>query len=196
MEYVREPAVAYAKKKLTLEEYLQWELESGEKFEYYQGEIFAMAGADVRHNVIFKNLYLALGQCLQGKPCQPYGSDLRIHIPENTLYTYPDISVICKDILDTDSDIAVIEPSLIIEILSPSTKSYDRGDKFKLYRDIPTLKEYILVDSQSVNIETFRLNKQGYWELEEYKKSNEILQSPFLGLSLSLIEIYEGTKLL
>src|SRR5438105_4521532 len=141
---IREPLTVYNKKKLTIEEYLQFEKDSVEKHEYFHGEIFAMAGAGILHNKIFSNLFIDLGIRLKGNRCQPYGSDLRIHIPDNTLFTYPDISIICGDIVtsEMDSDSA-IKPTALFEILSPSTKSYDRGEKFKLYRDIPTLKEYI-----------------------------------------------------
>jgi Uma2 family endonuclease len=120
---------------------------------------------------------------------------MRVHIPENTLFTYPDISIFCKDITAEGNDNDnFTEPSVIIEILSPSTKNYDRGDKFKLYRDIPTLKEYILVDSESINIEAFRLNEHNHWELEEYKKMEDTLSIQTVQLSLSLSEIYEGIK--
>lgn len=163
MHEVREPAIAYGKQKLTIEEYLQWEKASPEKHEYYRGELFSMAGAKPRHIVISKNLMISLGVKLKGKPCQPYGSDFRVHIPENTLFTYPDISIVCGDIISSDVDEeSYVQPTIIIEILSSSTKEYDRGQKFKLYRDIPTLKEYVLVDSESVNIESFCINSNGY----------------------------------
>lgn len=187
---VREPAIAYGKKKLTAQEYLEWEEQQEQKHEFFQGEVFAMSGASPRHNVLFKNLFVELGSKLKGKPCQPYGSDLRIHIPQNTLYTYPDISIICNDIINNTDDI--IEPTVIIEILSPSTKNYDKGGKFTLYRDIPELKEYILIDSESVAIEAFRINEKGHWELEEYKQLSEILEFPGLNLSLPLTDIYNG----
>ena len=111
-----------------------------------------------------------IATALRGKPCQPYGSDMRINIPENTLFTYPDISIICGDIIPSeyDEDTAT-QPIVVIEILSKSTREYDRIGKFQLYRDIPVLREYILVDSESVNIEAFRINSNNHWELEEYK---------------------------
>ncbi|HRQ51049.1 MAG TPA: Uma2 family endonuclease [Agriterribacter sp.] len=197
MMELREPAVAYGKNKLTLEEYLAWEREAPQKHEYYRGEVFAMAGTGARHNVIAKNLMVDIGIQLKGKRCQPYGSDLRIHVPENTLFTYPDISIICRDIVEEEAnDEYAIEPTVIIEILSPSTRSYDRGEKFRLYRDIPSLKAYILVDSESIAIEAFRINASGYWELEEYKSLNETLSIPVLQITLPLHDIYEGTKLL
>ena len=194
---VKEPAVAYGKEKFTIEEYLRMEKAATEKHEYYQGEIFTMSGAKPRHNVIAKNLIRDIANALRGKPCQPYGSDLRINIPENTLFTYPDISIICGDIVSSefDEDTAVM-PTIIIEILSPSTKEYDRGGKFKLYRDIAPLKEYILIDSESVNIEAFRINNSNHWELEEYKSGSETLELPSVQVSIPVADIYEGTKLL
>src|SRR5688572_27769536 len=125
MSEVREPAVAYGKKKLTIEQYLRWERESQQKHEYYLGEIFAMAGAGRRHNIIFKNLFRDIAHGLRGNPCQPYGSDLRIHVPENTLFTYPDITIICTDLESSEVNESFTNPAVIIEILSPSTKNYD-----------------------------------------------------------------------
>lgn len=193
---LREPAPAYQKARMSAEEYLAWEKEQLEKHEFFEGEIFAMTGAGARHNIIFKNFYRDIAGYLKGKSCQPYGSDMRIHIPENTLFTYPDISVICNEIIpsDIDEDTTIL-PSALIEILSPSTKNYDRGTKFKLYRDIPTLKEYVLVDTESIHIEAFRLNDAGHWELEEYKTPDAVFTMPFIGFSVSVKEIYEGTKL-
>jgi len=193
---IREPIVAYGKKNFTIEEYLEMERASLEKHEYYQGEIFAMSGASDMHNVVFKNVYGDLAYRLKRKFCQPYGSDMRVHIPGNTLFTYPDISIFCKDItVQEHGNDNFTEPSVIIEILSPSTKNYDRGDKFKLYRDIPTLKEYILIDSETITVEAFRLNEHNHWELEEYKKAEDVLFIQTVQLSLPLGEIYEGIKL-
>lgn len=196
MHEVREPAIAYGKQKLTIEEYLQFEKAAVEKHEYYRGEVFAMSGASNRHNWIFKNLFGNLAHQLKGNPCQPFGPDMRMHILENTLFTYPDISIYCGQPTATSVDEdTVINPTLIIEILSPSTEQYDRGNKFKLYRDIPTLKEYILVDSESIRVEAFRLNENSRWELQEYRFLTEALSIPALQLTIPLSDIYEGTKL-
>ena len=194
---LREPVPAYGKKKLTIEEYLDFENASEEKHEYYQGEIFAMSGAKIDHNIIAANILGIMKEKLKGKPCRPFNSDQRIYIPENTLFTYPDISVICGEIISKDNDEwNVLNPSVIIEILSPSTKSYDRGDKFKLYRDIASLQEYILIDSESVLVEAFRVNNESHWELEEYKMIDKTLLVKAVQLSIPLLEIYEGTKLI
>lgn len=194
---LREPAVAYGKTLLTVEEYLQFEKESLQKHEYFRGEIFAMAGAGKNHNEIFSNLFVAIGIHLQGKPCKPYGSDLRIHIPQNTLYTYPDISILCRKDVSEHHDEAhsAIDPTIIIEILSLATHSYHRGGKFKLYLDIPTLKEYIMIDSESINVESFRLNQKDHWELEELKDIKDQLTIPTLAFSTPLSAVYDGTTL-
>ncbi len=207
MYEIREPLVSYGKRKFTVQEYLEIERNSMEKHEYYEGEIFPlhragdaaismMSGAGARHNRIAVNLIRDLATYLKGKPCQPYGSDMRINIPENSLYTYPDISIICGDIIpcNTDADTAVA-PFVIVEILSTSTRQYDRGEKFKLYRDIPTLKEYILIDSESITVEVFRVNERNQWELQEYKSIDEELAILTIKVAVSLKDIYEGTKL-
>ncbi len=193
---IKEPAIAYSKKKYTIEEYLEMENAATEKHEYYQGEIFAMSGPKVPHNIITSNLQSYLGQKLRGKSCRPFGSDLRIHIEKNTLFTYPDISIICGEVITLNNDEwNALNPTVIIEVLSPSTKNYDRGEKFKLYRDIATLKEYILIDSESISIEAFYINEHGNWELKEHKSIDEILYLQVIQTSLELREIYEGTKL-
>ncbi|WP_423146460.1 Uma2 family endonuclease [Rubrolithibacter danxiaensis] len=192
---VKDPAVAYEKKKYSIAEYLQMEKNADAKHEYFMGEIFAMSGAGIAHNTICVNLLAALSNKLKGNPCRPFNSDQRIHIPQNSLFTYPDISIVCGNIETLNSDeYNILNPSVIIEILSLSTKNYDRGDKFKLYRDIPSLKEYILIDSESINVEAFRINETGHWELEEYKEAGTALNFPSLSLKIPLIEVYEGTK--
>ena len=193
---VKEPAVAYGKQKVSIEEYLEMEQSSIEKHEYYKGEIFAMSGAKMPHNTISKNLLGTLFTMLKGKKCQPYGSDVRIHIESNTLFAYPDISIICDEVITRNNDdINVLNPVVIIEILSHSTKNYDRGEKFKLYRDIPTLKEYILIDSESIHIETFRLNEKNHWELEEYNFVAEELYVKAINEKILIADIYEGVKI-
>jgi Uma2 family endonuclease len=202
---VREPVAAYGKKKFTVEEYLQMEKAATERHEYYQGEIFqmlghgellAMSGAANGHNMIFSNLFGEIINKLKGKACKPFGPDMRLNIPENTLFTYPDISIYCgePESIPEDED-SFIHPTVLIEILSPSTREYDRGGKFKLYRDIPTLREYILVDTAAINVEAFRLNSSKHWELEEYTSLSQTLEIPAISISIPLALIYATTKL-
>ena len=193
---VKEPAIAYGKQKISIDEYLEMENASSEKHEYYQGEIFAISGAKVPHNIIATNLVVALTIKLKGKSCRPFNSDQRIHVEANTLFTYPDILIICGDIITRNNDdYNVLNPTVLIEVLSRSTKNYDRGEKFKLYRDIPTLREYVLVDSESIHIEIFRLNANNHWELEEYNKDAQTVFIQAINTPLSIEEIYEGTEL-
>ena len=193
---VKEPAIAYGKQKISIDEYLEMENASSEKHEYYQGEIFAISGAKVPHNIIATNLVVALTIKLKGKSCRPFNSDQRIHVEANTLFTYPDISIICGDIITRNNDdYNVLNPTVLIEVLSRSTKNYDGGEKFKLYRNIPTLREYVLVDSESIHIEIFRLNANNHWELEEYNKDAQTVLIQAINTPLSIEEIYEGTEL-
>lgn len=193
---LREPVVAYGKSKFTVEEYLEYENASPTKHEYYQGEIFAMAGASNRHNLIFSNLFGELSYQLKGKGCKPFGSDLRIHIPENTLFTYPDISIICGDIINSSLDQhSNTSPLVIIELLSASTRSYDSNEKFILYRAIPSLKEYILIDTERIQIEAFRLRADGSWELQQYKGPEGSLVFESVDVAVRVSDIYDGARL-
>jgi len=121
---------------------------------------------------------------------------MRMHIPENTLFTYPDISFYCSDPITTDEEEdTLIHPTIIIEILSKSTRSYDRGKKFNLYCDIPTLKEYVLIDTEKICVEAFRINAKKQWVLQEYKTLEETVQLPTIDVSLLMKDIYKGTRL-
>jgi Uma2 family endonuclease len=192
---LREPAAAYGKTKFTIEEYLEMENASTEKHEYYKGEIFAMSGAKLNHNKISSNTQFALRSKLKGKPCKPYGSDLRVYIDSNSLFTYPDISIVCGKVETKNNDeFNVLNPTVIIEILSSSTKNYDRGDKFKLYRDISSLKEYVLIDSEMIGVEIFRLNANRHWELEEYNSINNELYIQAIDTTILLADIYEDVS--
>ena len=194
---IKEPAPAYEKRKYTIEEYLEMEKESDLKHEYYRGEIFAMSGPKVQHNIIAGNIFGDLKNKLKGSRCRPFSSDQRIHIPSNTLFTYPDISVVCGEINTLNNDKwNILNPCVLIEILSPSTRSYDRGEKFWFYRAIQTLKEYVIVDSENIQLEIFRVNERGHWELEEYTNTRDKLFIKTIDVYIELTEIYEGTELL
>jgi Uma2 family endonuclease len=175
--------------------YLAAERLATTKSEYYKGEVFAMSGASFDHNEIFRNVYGALTLQLRGKSCRPYGSDLRIHIPENTLYTYPDISIFCDEAETTDEEKDnFLNPSVIIEILSPSTKDYDRGGKFNLYRSIKTLQEYVLIDATSVSVEIFSRNADNSWHLVEFKELPASFTIRTTQTTLPLIEVYDRVR--
>ena len=178
----------------TIEEYLEMEHAAIEKHEYYQGGITLMPGSKLQHVIITRNLMVEIGRKLKGKPCQPYGSEARIHVEKNTLSTYPDLSVICGETSTRNNDdMNVLNPTIIFEVLSRSTRNYDRTTKFKLYRDIPTLKEYVMVETESIGIEAWQLNNKGQWELREYQALTDVLLLPSVQVSIEVKDIYEGT---
>ena len=182
-------------KYITAEDYLAVERLALDKHEYFRGEIFAMSGASIPHNIVASNLLAELGTKLKGKKCRAFGSDLRIHIPKNTLYTYPDISIICGEIETIDDAFDTAKnPSVLIEILSKSTRDYDKGGKFTLYRDIDTLKEYILVDTEKVCIEKFTRNPDNSWLLTEYKSLEGSFTIAAVDVTLQLADVYEDVK--
>ena len=182
-------------KKLVSElEYLELEINSTEKHEYYQGEIFAMASTTIEHNRIASNTFIELGMRLKNKNCVPYNSDFRIHAQTNSLFTYPDISVICGEIdkLDNVFDTAT-NPTMLIEILSDSTRDYDRGTKFTLYRDIASLREYLVIDSTgSIHAEKYFKESNGVWKLSEFKSVEATIFLESLGVELNMADIYRG----
>ncbi len=182
-----------AAKYITQQEYLAFERNALDKHEYYKGEIFAMSGASFKHNLIESNLRGALHNFLQDKDCNEFGSNLRIHIPSNTLYTYPDIIVICDEPVFVDEEFDTItNPSVIIEILSPSTANYDRGAKFDLYREIESLQEYLLVDSATIHTILYVKNADNTWTLSETKDLNQSVIIPSISFTISLANIYNG----
>lgn len=184
-----QPAIKYLSEK----EYLAFERESLDKHEYYKGEVFAMSGASFKHNLIESNLRLALGTFLKAKRCREFGSNLRIHIPSNTLYTYPDIVVICDEPAFVDDEFDTItNPSIIFEILSPSTANYDRGAKFDLYREIKTLKEYVLIDSKTIHAVVYSKNSDDTWTLSETKHAGHIIILRSIDFTITLADIYDG----
>lgn len=194
---VEEPTAGYGfgKRRFTVEDYLRMESESMEKHEYYNGEIFSMSGAKLDHNIITSNLMGHLHPNLENSSCQVFGSDLAVHVEANGLFTYPDISIVCGEPVTRENDaLHLMNPSVIIEVLSPSTKEYDRGDKFKLYQGLPTLREYVLIDSKSVLVEHFIKNAKGEWELQKYSGPGDILLIEAAGVSVSLKKIYARTQ--
>ncbi len=191
---VNEPALAQHKRYFTIEDYLTFENASEEKHEYYQGEILAMSGAKNQHNIITGNLFANLWNKLRGKPCRPYGSDQRVHAEQNTFIACPDISVVCGKPETRENDqYNLLNPVLLIEVLSPSTRNYDRGLKFDRYKDIPSLKEYVLVDSVTVLAEVYLLNEQGQWEMKKFENREDTVALSSINVEINMTEIYEGT---
>ena len=174
------------------EQYLEMERAAEIKHEYYNGEVFTMSGASLNHNIVVSSVNTIVLPKLKGKSCNMFGSDLRIHVPINSLYTYPDFSIICgkAELTDGIKD-TITNPSVIIEVLSKSTKDYDRGTKFFLYRSIQTLKEYILIDSTSILVEKYIRQQTNSWILTEFKELHENFYISTISLTLHMKDIYE-----
>ncbi len=177
-------------------EYLSLERKSQQKNEYLNGKIVAMSGASRNHNLIAGNIYHELRLKLIENPCELFISDMRVKVSPTCLYTYPDLSVACDEIkFDDQQNNTLLNPQAIFEVLSSSTETYDRGNKFAHYRKLPSLKHYILVSQEKILIEHYiRQGKQ--WLLSEFDNINETIHFSSLDCSLSLKEIYHRVNLI
>ncbi len=155
------------KKLLTAAEYLVWEEGQIERHDFIDGEVFSMSGAEDRHVTVALNFGIALQTHLTGGACRVYLSDMKLNVRSLNRYFYPDIMVTCSA-ADRENRLIKSEPTLIVEVLSPSTAAYDRGAKFVSYRQIPSLREYVMADIDSRLIEVYRLGDQGLWVLHPF----------------------------
>ena len=153
---------------MTPQEYLEWEEQQPIKYEYVNGEAFAMTGGTIPHNDITVNLATALKNYLGRKGFKVLIADAKVRISENGPFHYPDVMVTCDE-RDRRAIEFIQYPCLIVEVLSPSTEGFDRGKKFTNYRRINTLREYVLIDAQEISVECYRLNDQNKWELTHYQ---------------------------
>ncbi|TAN52043.1 MAG: Uma2 family endonuclease [Methylococcaceae bacterium] len=186
---------AVAKNFYTQEQYLALERAASCKSEYINGEIFAMAGASRAHNLISVNIAGALGGQLKGRACEAYVADMRVKVSNTGLYTYPDIVVACGDIqLEDQHHDTLLNPMVIIEVLSPSTEQYDRGEKFAHYRRLPSLQEYVLVTQEHMRVEHY-LRDGERWILTEWNGADAVLNLTTIDCRLSLREIYDKVAL-
>jgi Uma2 family endonuclease len=175
--------------RMTETEYLAFERQSEIKHEYIDGEVFAMAGATWNHNMICTYTSAALIAALSGKPCQVSSADMRVKAGKN--YVYPDILVVCGEPeLEINEFDNLLNPTLIIEVLSPSTELYDRSKKFDLYRAIDSLQEYLLISQDKPRIERF-LRQNDVWVYTDVKGRNSSIALPSINCTLSLSSVYE-----
>lgn len=182
---------AIPKKKISPEEYLAFERNSDEKHEYFDGQVFAMSGAKRNHNKIVANLSGLLWQELRDKDCEFYPNDMRVFVPKTGLYTYPDLVVVCgePEFQDTVPD-TLLNPVLLIEVLSESTEGYDRGKKFQHYRCIESLREYVLVSQGEARIEKYLRQGDGFWVLSEAIGMDSSIELTSIESQLDLNEIF------
>jgi Uma2 family endonuclease len=155
------------------DEYLEWEARQELKHEYIDGEVYAMTGGTIPHNAIAINLIAALRPHVRDSGCRVLGSDAKVRITEKGPFLYSDVLVTCDE-RDKQAIQAIEFPTLIIEVLSPETEAYDRGHKFSQYRRLSSLQEYVLINSDRIGADIFRLNERGKWELTPYTIDDEI----------------------
>lgn len=173
---------------MTFAEYVALERASESKHEYVDGEVYAMAGGTPEHGRLATRVARQLGAALEGRPCDTFSSDVRIHVAATGRSTYPDLSVVCGPLERADGDEdAITNPTLIVEVLSDSTESSDRGDKWAHYQRIPSLREYVLVSQREKRVEVFRRFEDG-WTYHSSRAG--VLPLPGLGASLDVDELY------
>jgi Uma2 family endonuclease len=177
--------------RLSEAEYLRLERVAETRSEYFDGEIFAMAGGTRAHSLIQTNLLRELSSRLTASDCVAYSTDLRIKVEATGLLTYPDVSVVCGEqrFLDEQED-TLLNPVVVIEVLSDSTEAYDRGKKFENYRQLPTCREYLLVSQKEPRIEQFIRQTNGEWTLKEAAGLSTEIKLPSLGIVLELREVF------
>ena len=178
--------------RFTPQEYFVWEDQQPERYEYFDGEVYAMAGGSLPHADIALNIATAVKQALKAG-CKVRNSDAKVAISENGPFTYPDVSVSCDD-RDRTAPQFIQFPCLIVEVLSPSTEAYDRGGKFKLYRQLDSLQEYVLVGSETKLVEVFRRNPSGSWEFMAYEEGDTVTLGS-IGLTVTVEAFYEDVVL-
>jgi Uma2 family endonuclease len=176
----------------TPEEYLALERQAQCKSEYYAGEIFAMAGASRWHNLIVTNVLRELSLQLKGRPCTTYHSDMRVKVSPTGLYTYPDVTVVCGEAqFEDNQQDTLLNPMLIVEVVSESTEAYDRGGKFAHYRKLTSLMEYVLITQTKPHIEHYVRQPDNRWLLAEADSLQDTLHLPSIDYRLALAEVYD-----
>lgn len=182
---------ALRKERWTVQEYLAFERESEEKHEYFDGEVFLMAGAKRNHNLVTANTLASLHSQLRQSPCQVYLGDMRVRISP-TKYVYPDITIVCEPPQFEDRELDILlNPLIVIEVLSPSTEKFDRGAKAQAYRALPSLQAYLLIAQDSPQIELYMRQVDGNWLLSEASDLAAAIALPTIQCSLALADVYE-----
>ncbi len=184
------------KSRLTPQEYLTLERSAASKSEYINGEMFAMVGASESHNLIVANTVAELRQQLKKRPCKVYPSDMRVKVSQTELYTYPDVVVVCGAArFDDEQKDTLLNPTVIIEVLSDSTEGYDRGKKFEHYRKLESLSEYVLIAQSRYHIECYHRQADHQWLLAETDNLQEIIQLRSIDCGLVLAEVYDKVEI-
>lgn len=185
--------------RLSVEEYIQYEIETGQRHEYHDGLIYALAGGTIEHALIIGNVYSELRNSLRkkGSNCKPITNDAKLHIKKENKFVYPDTMVICGEFDRSNaSKDAVTNPILIVEVLSKSTSGYDRGDKFYFYRQIPSLQEYILIDQSRYLVEIYyKKEKSDLWRITRSEGIDQQIKLQSLNIVLSMKDLYYDVEI-
>ncbi len=181
---------------LTPEEYLAMERQAEYKSEYFNGEVFAMTGASRKHNLIAANILAALHAQLRKRPCEIYPSDMRVKVSPSGLYTYPDVVVVCEEpLFDDDQKDTLLNPTLLVEVLSKSAADYDRGEKFEHYRTIESLAEYVVIAQDKYHVEHHVRQPDKQWLLSETNNSQDTIHLPAIDCDLALADVYDKVEM-
>ncbi len=184
---------------LSVADYIKQERETNTKYEYHNGKIFALAGGTLNHGLISGNIFAKTMSKLENKQsnCVPFNSDVKLYIQYSNSYVYPDAMVVCGDFEHAEEDEnSIVNPILIIEVLSKSTAEYDRGDKFYLYRQIPTFKEYVLIEQKKHVVDVhFKHENSDLWKITRYEGLDKIVKLQSIGIEISMEELYQRTKI-
>lgn len=181
----------------SIQEYLRLEREAHQRHEYRDGEILAMAGGTADHSLIIANFIITAGIRLKGKPCRVYESNLRVCVARKTLYTYPDASIVCgSPEFDPEDEhhTTILNPRAVIEVVSPSTEGYDRGEKFRRYRDMDSLREYVLISPSEPRAETFFRQDDGAWLFNAFSGADGSARLQSVEVDLPLADLYAGIE--
>ena len=180
-------------RRYTQEEYFQLLTDSTHKFEFVNGYLVAMAGASINHNRICQNLSRGVGNALveKGGECEVFGSDQKIAVPLRNSYFFPDLSIVCSPIQESEPD-TIVNPTVLWEVTSKSTHGFDAGGKFNYYQSLPSLQEFILVDQYEAFVSLYRRTTSDTWQIVQLQSVADTLRLESMGIELSLAEIYRG----
>ncbi len=187
--------MAHPQQHFTPAEYLALEREASTRSEYVEGQIFAMAGASRQHNLITANVIRELGTQLRQKPCEVYPSDMRVKVSSTGLYTYPDVVVVCAEPEFEDAELdTLLNPTVLVEVLSKSTADYDRGQKFEQYRTLPSLREVLFIAQDSRHLVHYQRQSDGTWILSETRDPDDRLAMTAIGAEIPMAEVYAKVR--
>jgi Uma2 family endonuclease len=186
---------ALPKPQYTFDDYLAIEREQDTRNEYIDGQVYAMTGAKENHNLIVTNLIVSIGNQFKGRPCRVFANDMKVRIDLANAGTYPDVIALCgeREFYDQRRDI-ICNPALIVEVLSPSTEAHDRGNKFALYRRLPSLQDYLLISQERMAAELYTRQADGRWLMSEFDQAEQVIRRDSVNCEVPMAEVYDKVE--